>query len=50
MRKAYLELARKDHERFVVIDATLAEDDVKEEIFRHIRPFLGEMGARIGNS
>ncbi|MEE9420921.1 MAG: hypothetical protein V3W43_15695 [Desulfatiglandaceae bacterium] len=48
MRKAYLELARKDQERFVVIDATLAEDDVEKDIFRHVRPLLSGMRKKDG--
>ena len=40
VRKGYLELARKNHKRFVVIDASLAEDEVEKEIFEHIQPFL----------
>jgi len=40
VRRGYLELARKNHERFAVIDATLAEDEVEKKIFEHIQPFL----------
>lgn len=40
VRKGYLELARKNHKRFAVIDATLAEDEMEEKIFEHIQPFL----------
>jgi dTMP kinase len=40
VRKGYLELARKNHKRFAVIDATLAEDDVEKKIFEPIQPFL----------
>lgn len=40
VRKGYLELARKDNKRFVVIDAALTEDEVEKEIFEYLRPFL----------
>jgi len=40
VRKGYLELARKNHKRFAVIDATLAVDEMEEKIFEHIQPFL----------
>jgi dTMP kinase len=40
VRRGYLELARKNHKRFVVIDATLTEDEMEEKIFEHIQPFL----------
>ncbi|MBW1805810.1 MAG: hypothetical protein JRJ06_05500 [Deltaproteobacteria bacterium] len=35
-----LELARNDRERFVIADASLTEDDVEQEIFRALKPFL----------
>jgi dTMP kinase len=40
VRKGYLELAHKDKKRFVIIDATLTEDEVEKEIFEYLRPFL----------
>ncbi|MEE9611718.1 MAG: dTMP kinase [Desulfatiglandales bacterium] len=40
VRRGYLELARRNHERFVIIDSTQAKAEVEEEIFRHIEPFL----------
>ena len=40
VREAYLELAEKHKKRFVVIDATLSMDDMEEEIFKYIRPFI----------
>ena len=40
VRKSYLQLARKDNKRFVIIDATLTEDEVEKEIFEYLRPFL----------
>jgi len=40
VRKAYIELAEKHKKRFVVIDATRSTDDMEEEIFRYISPFI----------
>jgi dTMP kinase len=40
VREGYLELARNESKRFVVIDATQKEDDVEKEIFDYLRPFL----------
>ena len=40
VRRAYLELARKERKRIVVIEASADEEAVEEEIFRHIRPYL----------
>jgi len=40
VRKGYLELARKENKRFVVIDATVTEDEVEKEIFEYLGPFL----------
>lgn len=40
VRRGYLDLARKNHERFIVIDAALSEDQVEREILVHIEPFL----------
>ena len=40
VRRGYLELAGKNPKRFEVIDGTLAKDEVEEEIFRYIQPFL----------
>ncbi|MBW1912256.1 MAG: dTMP kinase [Deltaproteobacteria bacterium] len=40
VRRGYLELARNDRERFVIADASLTEDDVEQEIFRALKPFL----------
>jgi dTMP kinase len=41
VRRAYLEIARKDRGRVIIIEADAAEDDVEERIFEHIRPLLG---------
>jgi dTMP kinase len=40
VRRAYLELAKKEHRRIVVIEASADEEAVEEEIFRHIMPHL----------
>ena len=40
VREGYLALARKDQDRFVVIDASLPKDQVEGEIFQHMEPFL----------
>ena len=51
VRKAYLDLARRDPSRFVMIDARQGEEDLEEEIFKHIEPFLdldGKHGDRSG--
>ncbi|MBW2609664.1 MAG: dTMP kinase [Deltaproteobacteria bacterium] len=42
VRKGYLELARKEDKRFVVINAALTEDDVEQEIFQSLSPILDE--------
>lgn len=42
VRRGYLELARKNHKRFVIIDAGLSKHEVEQEIFQHIRPVLDE--------
>ena len=40
VRGGYLELARRNHERFVIINAASTRDDVEKSIFDHIEPFL----------
>lgn len=40
VRRGYLELARNNPKRFVIIDATLAKNEVEQEIFKHIKPLL----------
>jgi len=42
VRKGYLELVRKENKRFVVINATLPEDDVEQDIFQSLSPILDE--------
>jgi dTMP kinase len=41
VRNGYLELARKNKERFVILDATGSRKDIEAEILRHLAPFLG---------
>jgi dTMP kinase len=40
VREGYLEIARREQRRFAIIDATLSEDRVEEEIFRVVSPFI----------
>ena len=40
VRKGYLSLARKDPDRFIVVDATLQQDLLEERIFEKISPFI----------
>ena len=40
VREGYLELARKNKDRFIIIDTTLPKDEVEEKIFQHMTPFL----------
>lgn len=40
VRKGYLDLASENKERFVIIDASLSEDEMEKEIFLHIEPHL----------
>ena len=40
VRETYLELARRDKERFIVIDAAASRDDIEKEIFHHVRSML----------
>jgi dTMP kinase len=40
VRKGYLDLASENVERFVIIDASLSEDEIEREIFVHIEPHL----------
>lgn len=42
VREGYLELARKNQDRFVIIDTTLPKDEVEEKIFQHMETFLDE--------
>jgi len=45
VREGYLSLARKEPDRFVVLDGTLGEEELSELIFDHIRPHLDRRGA-----
>lgn len=40
VREGYLDLARKNQDRFVVLDATLPKDEVEKRIFQYIEPHL----------
>jgi dTMP kinase len=40
VRKAYLHMARRHPQRFVVIDADRGMDEVEESVFRRLAPFL----------
>lgn len=40
VREGYLELARENKNRFVIIDATLPKNEVEGKIFQHIEPYL----------
>jgi dTMP kinase len=44
VREGYLSLAKADRKRFVVVDATFAEDELEELIFEHIRPYIKNRG------
>jgi dTMP kinase len=40
VREGYLDLARENKNRFVIIDATLPKNEVEGKIFQHIEPYL----------
>ena len=40
VRRGYLELAANEDKRFVVVDASLAEDEIEQRIFDVLEPFL----------
>lgn len=40
VREGYLDLARENKDRFVIIDATLPKNEVEGKIFQHIEPYL----------
>lgn len=40
VREGYLSLAAADRKRFVVVDATLTEDELEEVIFEHTKPYI----------
>ena len=42
VREGYLDIAAREPERVIVIDAALSEGDVERSIFDHIKPFLGK--------
>lgn len=40
VREGYLDLARENQDRFVIIDATLPKNEVEGKIFQYIEPYL----------
>ena len=44
VRKGYLDLARKNRKRFVVLDATANRKEIEGEVFRHLERFLTRNG------
>ena len=42
VREGYLDLAREDRERFMIIDAGGGADEVEEKIFAVIEPYLDD--------
>ncbi len=42
VREAYLELAQKEPQRFIVIDAASSIHEMEEEIFQHVRSMLSK--------
>ena len=45
VRKGYLELARKNKKRFVIVDATASPREIEAEILRHLERFLTRSSA-----
>jgi dTMP kinase len=45
VRQGYLDLANREKDRFVVIDATLGEDEIEQTVFRHISPMIDKAKA-----
>ena len=41
VRRGYLDLAHNDKERFIIIDASLDEDEIERQIYKVLHPFLG---------
>jgi dTMP kinase len=50
VREGYLELARKDRKRYVVIDATQSAGDLEKEILEYMRPFMKSAQADFMNA
>jgi dTMP kinase len=40
VREGYLSMAKKDSKRFVVLDATVTEDELEEMVYEHVKPFI----------
>ena len=49
VRNGYLELARKNKKRFVVLDATASRKEIEEEILRHLEKFVWRSGISWAN-
>jgi dTMP kinase len=44
VREGYLNLARENPKRFVVLDGTAEKGALEREIFSHLKPLLGTQG------
>ncbi len=42
VRQGYLDLANREKDRFVIIDATVGEDEIEQAIYNHIKPLMGQ--------
>ncbi len=42
VRQGYLDLANREKDRFIIVDATLGEDEIEQAIFRHISPMIDQ--------
>jgi dTMP kinase len=47
VRRGYLDLAREDRKRFVILDATADRKEIEAEILRHMERFLRETRERV---
>ncbi len=48
VKQGYLTLAKKEKERFLVLDATTTERKIHGQILRHIKPFLPNSDKQVG--
>jgi len=46
VRNGYLDLARKNKQRIVILDAAASRKEIETEILRHLAPFLGQRRSR----
>lgn len=46
VRQGYLELAERENDRFVIVDATLGEEDMERAIYHHIKPLMEHKSSR----